>query len=318
MKKILLLLYCLALATTKMLAQGTNSAYTAYIETYASMAVDQMNRYGIPASITLAQGLLESGAGKSMLATKANNHFGIKTGGSWNGPYVLRDDDRPNEQFRKYNSVAESYEDHSLFLKKKRYESLFRLSPTDYKGWAAGLKACGYATSPTYAQSLCTIIENYRLYEFDNGTRWAAGGTVASHGASSGKHHNSNNGQQLEVDYFFAQHPVYENNKNEYIRLLPGDKLSYVAKMLDIKESRLRKYNEIGENSLPEAGCIIYLKKKRSHAHKAFKKHPHTLVAGQSMWDVAQMYGMTLKSLYKINKLGGNYRPKPGDVLKLY
>ena len=126
-------------------AQGISQQYLDYIERYKEMAVDQMVRYKIPASITLAQGLLESGAGTSTLARKANNHFGIKCGKAWKGPYVLQDDDARNERFRKYRSVEESYEDHSRFLQQARYSSLFKLSMKDYKGWAKGLKRCGYA-----------------------------------------------------------------------------------------------------------------------------------------------------------------------------
>ena len=127
-----------------------------------------MKRYGIPASITLAQGLLESAAGQSRLAKEANNHFGIKVSGYWTGPYIVKSDDRPDDKFRVYSSPAESYEDHSKFLRSgKRYASLFDLKKTDYKGWAHGLKRAGYATSPTYAQALINMIDKYNLHTFD-------------------------------------------------------------------------------------------------------------------------------------------------------
>ena len=148
-------------------AQGVSQQYLNYIERYKGMAIDQMLRYKIPASITLAQGLLESGAGTSTLARKANNHFGIKCGRAWKGPYVLQDDDERNEKFRKYRSVEESYEDHSRFLQQARYSSLFDLSPKDYKGWARGLKRCGYATNPRYASLLIDLIERYDLDQYD-------------------------------------------------------------------------------------------------------------------------------------------------------
>ena len=148
-------------------AQGVSQQYLNYIERYKGMAVDQMLRYKIPASITLAQGLLESGAGTSTLARKANNHFGIKCGRAWKGPYILQDDDARNEKFRKYRSVEESYEDHSRFLQQARYSSLFELSPKDYKGWARGLKRCGYATNPRYASLLIDLIERYDLDQYD-------------------------------------------------------------------------------------------------------------------------------------------------------
>lgn len=294
-------------------AQKPNSVYQAYVEQYASMAVDQMRRHRVPASITLAQGLLESAAGRSTLAIKANNHFGIKTGGGWTGPYVLRDDDKPNERFRKYSSVAESYEDHSLFLLKPRYASLFSYDIKDYASWANGLKACGYATSPTYAQSLIRIIETYRLYEYD-------GGKLAN--SSSSTIHTGN--KQLDrlialgdVD-FYATHIVSENNKNYYIRILPGDDLYTIANETGVKIKKLRKYNELPDGMNPEVGSILYLQKKRSKADPAFKKHPHIVQSGQSMYAIAQMYGMKLKTLYKLNKLSPDYSPRVGDVLKVY
>ena len=145
-----------------------NATFEAYIAQYAPVAVEQMKLHGVPASITLAQGLLESGAGQSRLAVKGNNHFGIKTGGDWTGAYMLKDDDAPGERFRVYASAAQSFEDHSLFLRgRSRYASLFALAPTDYKGWARGLKAAGYATNPAYADRLIQLIETYDLARFD-------------------------------------------------------------------------------------------------------------------------------------------------------
>lgn len=148
-------------------AQRQNSVCLDYIATYFQMAQEQMRQYGIPASITLAQGLEESGAGLSMLATKANNHFGIKVNEDWHGPYVLRDDDHPNDKFRKYEDVKDCFEDHSRFLTRPRYQSLFNLERTDYKGWAEGLKRCGYATNPAYAEKLIKLIELYELQKYD-------------------------------------------------------------------------------------------------------------------------------------------------------
>ena len=166
MKNKIFLFLCLLGFTLNV--QGQKTLYERYIDQYSSMAVDQMRRYGIPASITLAQGLFESAAGTSALAVKGKNHFGIKCGGQWHGRYMLVNDDAPNERFRVYRSVQQSYEDHSKFLKNNaRYASLFKLSPTDYEGWARGLKKAGYATNPRYANSLIEIIEKYSLYVYD-------------------------------------------------------------------------------------------------------------------------------------------------------
>lgn len=144
-----------------------------YIQAYKGIAIEEMNRYGIPASIKLAQALLESGNGNSYLAKNANNHFGIKCGGSWNGRSISRPDDGPNDCFRVYRDPAESFKDHSQFLLRKRYEQLFRLDKDDYKGWARGLKAAGYATNPKYAQLLIDLIERYDLHQYDKGETYA-------------------------------------------------------------------------------------------------------------------------------------------------
>ena len=165
---LLLVVAVVAVAQSPVSAQQTLTR-AQYIEQYAPMAVESQLLYGIPASITLAQGCLESGNGNSRLAREANNHFGIKCGGTWDGPSLRHDDDAPQECFRSYNSVAESYVDHALFLsERERYRSLFDLDPKDYKGWARGLKAAGYATNPAYAELLIRIIEENNLQRFDN------------------------------------------------------------------------------------------------------------------------------------------------------
>ena len=138
-----------------------------YIEKYKDIAIREMNQYGIPASIKLAQALLESGNGNSYLAKEANNHFGIKCGGVWNGKSVTRADDNPNDCFRVYNNPEDSFKDHSAFLLRKRYENLFKLDKNDYKGWAKGLKEAGYATNPRYPELLIDLIERYELYQYD-------------------------------------------------------------------------------------------------------------------------------------------------------
>tara|TARA_B100000900_G_scaffold410039_1_gene427018 strand:- start:12959 stop:13825 length:867 start_codon:yes stop_codon:yes gene_type:complete len=143
---------------------------TEYIFKYKDLAVAEMNQYGIPASITLSQGVLESGNGNSELARKAKNHFGIKCHSSWEGKKVYHDDDEAQECFRKYPTVAASYRDHSVFLQKARYANLFELAITDYKGWAKGLKKAGYATNPEYPELLIKIIENNQLQQYDKPT----------------------------------------------------------------------------------------------------------------------------------------------------
>ena len=244
-------------------AQRTNQAYWAYIDQYKGIAIEQMHKYRIPASITLAQGLLESGAGRSTLATKANNHFGIKVSGNWTGPYVLRNDDAPNEKFRKYNNARESYEDHSRFLQGRRYQGLFQLKITDYRGWARGLKAAGYATSPTYAESLIRIIEMYNLYQFDNG---------------SYKQDRKKTAAVLPVtntqSSFFQTHTLYAHNKNYFIIVEIGDNMATISKETGISLKKLYQYNDLPLDYAPTQGDLIYLKKKQKCASKQFKKNP--------------------------------------------
>ena len=284
-----------------LLAQTTNQAYWTYIDRYKEMAIDQMHRYRIPASITLAQGLLESNAGRSTLATEANNHFGIKVGGSWKGPYVLRNDDAPNEKFRKYRSAAESFEDHSKFLQGPRYQGLFRLSITDYRGWAHGLKAAGYATNPRYAQSLISIIERFGLAQFDT---------------KQSKQRHTKTGGALAS--FFDRHMVYHNNKNYFIVVEPGDDLATISKATGVSRRQLRRYNELPKDYVLQPGDILYLEKKQKEASKQFKDNPiHIVDYNQSMHDIAQLYGIRIDRLYKLNKQGPDYVPRIGDILRI-
>jgi len=321
MKRTLLLLFIFnfQFSIFNLFAQRPNQAYRDYIERYHKMAQEQMARYGIPASITLAQGLLESGAGRSELATEANNHFGIKVGTGWTGPYVVKSDDRPDDRFRKYKSVKESYEDHAQFLMKPRYQSLFRLSKTDYKGWAYGLKQCGYATSPTYAQQLIHIIETYNLHQYDSKHSGKHSRRLSEHPSPTvvSPKATPSSREQAQQE-FFASHPVNVCNRNYYIVVQPGDNLPTLAKMVGVSKRKLLKYNELPKSYIPKPGDILYLQKKRSRADKSFKGIPHTVQAGESMYTIAQRYGIRLESLYKLNHLAPDYVPQPGHMLRLY
>ena len=291
-------------------AHAQNSKYQRYIDQYASAAIDQMNRYGIPASITLAQALLESAAGTSYLAIHANNHFGIKVTSSLTGPYVIRSDDRPDDKFRVYKHVAESYEDHSLFLRNgRRYASLFSLSPRDYKGWARGLKAAGYATSPTYANHLIEIIEQYDLTQYDTGkkTHHHKGPTP-----SRSRSKNKNGPTKTPDDYQIG----YCNN-NYYVRADAGDTYKSIAKVMGKRTRKLRRYNEASRHHEPETGEIVYLHKKRKRAAKQWKHQYHVVQPGESMHDIAQKYGMRLSTLYDLNNLERNFVPRAGQQLRL-
>ena len=290
--------------THTLMGQSINQRYVDYIEKYKDMAIDQMTRYKIPASITLSQGILESGAGRSTLATEANNHFGIKCGSTWNGPDVVRDDDARNEKFRKYRNAAESYEDHSRFLQQPRYRRLYDLKITDYKGWAHGLKRCGYATNPRYASLLINIIELYQLDRFDTGKHRTA------------KYDYDEIDKQLNSESL-PVHLVYKNNENYYILANAGDTFASLAEETGVSARDIRRYNELPKGYQLQTGDVIYLQRKRKHAAKKYKHVPHVVQAGESLYTISQRYGIRLESLYKMNDLPADHAVQVNDRLKV-
>ena len=303
MKKFLFILFTFHLSLLTSTAQVRwNQQYQQYIDQYKDIAIEQMQRYKIPASITLAQGLFESGAGKSRLAVKGNNHFGIKCNG-WEGRKIYHDDDADNECFRAYSSAYESYEDHSKFLSSsRRYASLFQLKTTDYKGWANGLKAAGYATNPQYAQKLIEIIQLYKLYEYDKAKDYDK--FMAQHA----KDHTANGA---------ALHPIKIFNKNYYLIARKGDTFKSIGDEVGISYRKIAKYNERDRRNPLTEGEIIWLKKKQTKAPKDYKGRLHYVRQGESMYSIAQKYGIRLKNLYKMNKLSPDYNIRVGDGLKL-
>ena len=292
MKKLILSLLTITLCLA-IQAQPRNKQYESYIKKYRELAVEEMKKYHIPASITLAQGLLESGAGKSELARKSNNHFGIKCGGDWRGKTVSHDDDARGECFRAYKHPKDSYEDHSKFLVgRPRYASLFKLKITDYKGWARGLKKAGYATSPRYADQLIGIIELYELYKYDekNYLKWLK------------KNPNP--------------HQTYIANDLLYIVVRAGDSWKSISQEFDISQKKLRKYNDLYKGYALQVGDILYLEQKNKRADE--DHIVHVLRAGESMYSIAQKYGIRLKNLYKLNKMHeDDPTPEVGTILRL-
>ena len=280
-----------------------NSAYQQYIDQYKDIAIEQMQRYHIPASITLAQGLLESGAGRSELTRNSNNHFGIKCNNNWTGRRTYHDDDAKNDCFRVYDSAYESYEDHSKFLSgNQRYRQLFQLKTTDYKGWAKGLKACGYATSPVYAEKLIEIIQLYKLYQYDSAKGY-------DHFMAQRTKDQNPNGASLHTIKIF--------NKNYYIIARRGDTFKAIGEEVGISYRKIAKYNERNRKDQLQEGEVIWLKKKQSKAPKDYKGRLHYVRSGESMYSIAQQYGIRLKCLYKMNKLSPDYQIKVGDGLRL-
>lgn len=284
------------------LSAQNNEAYLQYIETYRQMAIDQMHQYKIPASITLAQGILESAAGKSDIAVKGRNHFGIKCGNQWTGPYVVHDDDKKSEKFRKYDSVEQSFIDHSLLLQKDRYKPLYNINPLDYKAWARGLKACGYATNPAYADRLIKLIEQYELNRWDE-DHW---------GLRPKKYYTP------VPDYVApVRHNKQTVNGIVCIVVRKGDTWEQLANETKIPVAQLLKYNEIDESFPLYEGMNVFLAKKASKAEAKYADFWHKVKEGESMYTIAQYYGIKVKSLYKMNFRDFDYVPATGDLLKV-
>lgn len=281
-----------------------NSAYQSYIDQYKDLAIEQMLRYNIPASITLAQGLFESAAGRSNLTRSGNNHFGIKCHG-WTGKRTYHDDDAAGECFRAYDNARQSYEDHSRFLAtQSRYARLFSLKRTDYRGWARGLKQCGYATNPQYASKLTQIIELYGLNKYDRATTYDR--FIAKHASEESPGPDG------------VRYVIKAYNDNYYVIAKKGETFKSLGKELGISGRKLAKYNERDKRETLDDGDVIYLKKKRNKAERNFKNRPHTVKAGESMYSIAQKYGIRLKSLYKKNRLSPDYNIRVGDKLIVY
>ena len=275
-------------------SQDSKKSRQDYIKEYSDAAVDQMIKYQIPASITLAQGILESGNGNSLLSTKGKNHFGIKCHNDWNGKKIFLDDDKKNECFRSYKNVSESYEDHSLFLTKySRYSFLFDLKITDYKGWAKGLKKAGYATNPKYPDLLIKIIEENELYSFDK---------------------KSKTNVKLETTKSNDPKILVHENNIKYIVSQEDESLLDIAKKLNMGLWQLYKYNDISKsNEIYKEDQVVFLQPKRN---KAKIKH-HTIENNETLWEISQIYGVKLKKLKSKNKLLLTKKLKSGDKISL-
>lgn len=273
-----------------------NQQYEAYIEKFYRLAQEHQQRYGIPASITLAQGLLESGAGTSELSRKANNHFGIKCH-EWDGATIHY----KRDCYRKYRSAEESYRDHSEFLLRDRYQNLFKLKLTDYKGWARGLKKYGYATDPSYAEKLINIIELYDLNRFVKKTK-----------RIEKKEENTD-----ETAYRTAtpRHAVYRSWGLLYVEAFEGDTYQNIAADFGFSPKELARYNDSKTDVTLSAGDIVYLEKKNKKAAEGFNMH--VVKEGETLQYISQLYGIQLKHLAKRNKMRRDATLSPGDTLKL-
>lgn len=258
MKKRNVSLLALLFVSHSLLAQeGQNKVTLNYIKQYKSIAVSEMKKYKIPASITLAQGILESGSGESELAKKSNNHFGIKCH-DWQGERVYHDDDIKNDCFRKYPKPEDSFEDHSLFLQRPRYSRLFDLKITDYAGWAKGLKACGYATSPTYAERLVGLIERYELYRYDDMN--LADDTKPVEKQENSKDDNYLKESSVGSVSVLSKHEVVKQNGRKAVIAHSGDTYESIAKEFGLRKWEIRWYNKAKKGDAPEVGQAVFIR----------------------------------------------------------
>ena len=305
---LLLLAFFISFAAS---AQNGSSLKQAYIEQYKLMAIENMHRTGVPASITLAQGLLESGVGQSPLAIEANNHFGIKCHKEWTGPTYTMDDDEKDECFRKYESALDSYLDHAAFLKSRpRYAELFKLEITDYKGWAHGLKAAGYATNPNYAPLLIKQIEELGLADFDrvNPTQLAAlqgkTGDQNSIAATTGTPVQTN--EQL----YDCQEGVFKYNKVKVVCAKAGDSPLSIAETHGLYPYQILKYNDLTEEVRFKAGELVYLEGKRKRA----QVEQHVVSEFESVRDLSQRYGISTSAIRRKNQLRSDEEFAAGET----
>lgn len=281
-----------------------------YIALYKEIAVQEMNAFHIPASITLAQGILESASGNSALARKANNHFGIKCHDGWNGKTMHMDDDARNECFRKYDDPYDSFKDHSIFLSTRdRYSFLFDLEITDYKGWAHGLKRAGYATNPKYPQLLIGIIEDYKLYRYDK-----PGNDLIAVAESRSKYKKSKQKDDFrKITIGAAGRQIYENNGVKFIYARQGDDFYKIAQDFNIYTWQVYRYNDLKKKDRIDEGQMIYLERKK----KSSSNEVHVVSPGETLFDISQQYGIRLRKLCKYNTLAKDAKLYPGQQIKL-
>lgn len=284
-----------------------------YIDAYKDLAISEMYRTGVPASIKLAQGIYETSAGTSMLVMKSNNHFGIKCKSNWKGESVSHDDDAKGECFRKYNSAEDSYKDHSDFLKNsKRYASLFLLDPEDYAGWAQGLKNAGYATNPKYPQALIKLVEEYKLNDYTL--------TVLKKNKSSNDENTgiSNLKDDPSVEEIASSGPLYPEgvfliNETRVVYIIKGTSFLSIAQQHNLPLSRIFEFNEIRVRDESDKDQLIFLQRKRKTGSNEF----HIVLPGETLHNIAQSEAIRLESLKELNWLKDTDRPAPGERLYL-
>ena len=282
-----------------------------YITTYREIAIAEMKRSGIPASVTLAQGILETECGNSELVKKSNNHFGIKCKSTWTGESVTHTDDAPNECFRKYSKPEDSYKDHSDYLKTSpRYASLFQLDPSDYKGWAYGLKRAGYATNPQYPQIVISNIEKYNLHQYDNMSTDELDNIAVEKVAPVQK------AQTAQTDFTSIEQSIKLKTKFNGLKGLfapKGTSLLAIATRADIDLAKLLVYNDLVTDGLLKDDQLIYLEKKAKQGNRDF----YIALQKETLYDIAQNNAVQLKYLSQFNNMSSTEIVQKGTKVKL-
>ena len=295
-------------------AQGTPQER--YIQKWAPTAVREMYRSGVPASITLAQGILESRYGLSPLASEGNNHFGIKCHKDWKGKSMRYDDDAKGECFRVYDSADESFQDHSDFLRyRDRYKFLFDLKTTDYKGWAYGLKKAGYATDPAYAQKLITIIEDYKLYEYDKGIKVEVTPPLEVEAPVQVTSATIERKYKESVRFSLGR-KVYEQNGVPFVYAIEGESWQSIAASNGLFLKEILRFNDLGSDSALAPGTMVYLARKKTQARPGVGRY---VVGsdGETLWEISQRFGVRLASLQKMNPALIGKSLEEGDTIIL-
>lgn len=326
-KKASILLVCLIFVYHTLTAQ--NPAIIQYINTYKFLAIQEMQRTGVPASIKLAQGILETQAGESDLVKRSNNHFGIKCKTAWDGNKVYHDDDEKGECFRAYTSAEDSYRDHSDFLKRsQRYAFLFQLDPADYKDWAKGLKKAGYATNPKYTQQLIKYIETYDLQLYtlialgkrkmeDEQPMYAVNSQVVPVFSAAAMEQDSEDVQpEVPVKALRLRYPeeAFRINDTRVIVALAGTPLLALAEQYGVRYKHLLEFNELAESDdIIRKDQLIFLQRKRRQGANAF----HVVRKTETLYDIAQEEAIRLDNLLAYNQLQGNETPVAGQKLYL-
>lgn len=329
--KLLVFFYILSFLSNELNAQTpvTHDAYLDYIDNYANVAIEEMKVFHIPASITLSQALIESGAGKSELAVKANNHFGIKCHIGWVGGTINQNDDAPGECFRSYNTADESFRDHSKFLTERtRYAALFKLDIYDYKAWANGLKQAGYATNPRYADILIKVITDYELDQYDK-----LDGKIPSRAHKivksvkavrplkaevNYKYYNPNYFQPGSENFTYVEdsrtgRKIYMNNGTLFVFANQGDSFTSIGSDMNVSVGKLAHYNETKRKESLIEGQMIYIERKKLNGIR----DTYTVQPNDTWYAISQFTGVQINALKELNAAVGEQAPKPGTVLNL-